>query len=168
MSTGQFQPPSPLDPITLIDSADHAVNKAFLGGSSREVIHRVISTAYYAVCHAVNASNADVRPGVPTNAATAGAWTNTYRRMRHGFATRSLGHHMFYLTQDAQLLANHFISLKTARETADYDPNRSLTTGDANYWIRRSQGRPERPANHDRGRPSNLLQHYLDGKPVIS
>ena len=33
------------------------------------------------------------------------------------------------------LLANHFTSLKTARETADCDPNRSLTTGDSNYWI---------------------------------
>lgn len=135
MITDQFQPPSPLDPIALIDGADHAVNNAFPGGPSREVIHRAISTAYYAVFHAVNASNADVRHGVPTTAATAGTWTNTYRQMRHGFATRSLGHHLFHLTQDTRLLANHFTNLKTARETADYDPNRSLTTGDANYWI---------------------------------
>ena len=135
MTTGQFQPPSPLDPIALIDGADHAVNNAFPGGPSREVVHRAISTAYYAVFHAVNTSNADVLHGTPTNVTTARAWTATYRRMRHGSAARSLGQHLFHLTQDARLLANHFTSLKTARETADYDPNRSLTTGDANYWI---------------------------------
>ena len=135
MTTGQFQPPSPLDPTVLIDSADYAVNNALPGGPSREVIHRAISTAYYAVFHAINASNADIQHGVPTNAAAAQAWTSTYRRMRHGFATRSLGRHLFSLTYHAQSLANHFTNLKTARETADYDPNRILTAGDANYWI---------------------------------
>ena len=55
--------------------------------------------------------------------------------MRHGFATRNLRRHLFQLTRDAQLLANHFTNLKNARETADYDPNRLLTTGDANHWI---------------------------------
>ena len=39
------------------------------------------------------------------------------------------------LPQDAQHLANGFISLKGARETADYDPNRVMTAGDANFWI---------------------------------
>ena len=38
-------------------------------------------------------------------------------------------------SQDAQHLANGFISLKGARETADYDPNRVMTAGDANFWI---------------------------------
>ena len=39
------------------------------------------------------------------------------------------------LTHNAQRLANHFINLKTARETAEYDPNRVLTVYDANCWI---------------------------------
>ena len=55
--------------------------------------------------------------------------------MRRGFATGHLGRHLFYLTPQARRLANHFINLRTARETADYDPNRMLTVGDANYWI---------------------------------
>ena len=135
MTTGQLQPPSPLDPTALIDSADHAVNNAPAGGPSREAIHRAISTAYYAVFHAISAINADVRHGVPTNPATARAWTNTYRQMRHGFATGSLRHNLFILTQDARHVANGFINLKTARETADYDPNRVMAVGDANYWI---------------------------------
>ena len=88
MTTGQLQPPSPLDPTALIDSADHAVNNAPPIGPSREAIHRAISTAYYAVFHAISAVNADARHGVPTNRTTAQAWTNTYRQMRHGFATK--------------------------------------------------------------------------------
>ena len=135
MTTNQFQLPSPLDPSALIDSAYHAVNNAPPGGPSREAVHRAISTAYYAVFHAINASNADVQHGVPASAATARAWTNTYRRMRHNFAAQSLGQHFFSLTQNARSLANYFTNLKTARETADYDPNRILTSGDANYWI---------------------------------
>ena len=135
MTTGQFQPPSPLDPTALIDNAGHAVNNAPPIGPSREAIHRAISTAYYAVFHAISAINADVRHGVPTNPATAQAWTNTYRQMRHGFATGSLRQNLFSLTQDARHLANSFINLKIARETADYDPNRVMTVGDANYWI---------------------------------
>ena len=61
MTVGQFQPPSPLDPTALVDSADHAVNNAPPGGPSRETVHRAISTAYYAVFHAINASNAIVQ-----------------------------------------------------------------------------------------------------------
>ena len=135
MTTSQFEPPSPLNPTALIDSADHAVNNPPPLGASREAIHRAISTAYYAVFHAISATNADVQHGVPTNPTTAQAWTDTYRQMRHGFAARSLRENLLRLTQDAQLLANGFISLKTARETADYDPNRAMTVGDADFWI---------------------------------
>ena len=136
MTTAPFQPPLPLQPSTLIDSADNSVNNAPPGGPSRETIHRAISTAYYAVFHAISASNADVQHGIPTNAASARDWTNTYRQMRHNFAARSLNNHLFHLTRDAQFLANSFTDLKAARETADYDPNRALTTAEANYWLR--------------------------------
>ena len=70
------------------------------------------------------------------------AWTATYRRMRHGFATGNLRRHLFHLTQDAQLLANRFTNLKNARETADHDPNRLLTIGDANYRIGEARAAP--------------------------
>ena len=135
MTAGQVQLPYPLDPTTLIDSAEYAVNNAPPGGPSRETIHRAISTVYYAVFHAINTSNANVRHGVPTNATTGQLWTDTYRQMRHNLATNRLRRYFFRLNSNAQLLANFFTDLKTARETADYDPNRVLTVGDATYWI---------------------------------
>ena len=139
MTTGPFQPPSPLQPTALIDSADNAVNNAAPGGPSRETIHRAVSTAYYAVFHAISASNAAVQHGVPADATAAEAWTNTYRRMRHNFAARSLYRYRSRLTRDARSLANRFIRLKTARETADYDPTQALTAVEANYWIREAR-----------------------------
>ena len=136
MTTTQFQPPSPLDPSALIDSADHAVNRAPLPmGPSRETIHRAISTAYYAVFHAITASNADIQHGTPVNPATARTWTHTYRMMGHNRAVRSLNRHLSSLSGNGQALASDFTDLKNARETADYDPNRVLTAGDANHWI---------------------------------
>lgn len=135
MTSRQFRPPSPLNPDALINSADRAVNQAPPGGPSREEIHRAVSTSYYAVFHAITTSNADTRHGTPTNAAGANAWTSTYRAMRHTFAGNSLGQHLFTLSQTARLLATIFINLKNARETADYDPNRTVPFGDAIYWI---------------------------------
>ena len=136
MTSVPFQPPSPLRPAALIDSADAAVNNAAPGGPSRETIHRAVSTAYYAVFHAINASNAAVQHGVPADAAAALDWTGAYRRMRHNFAARSLYRHRSSLTRDARLLANRFIRLKAVREAADYDPNRAFTIATANHWIR--------------------------------
>ena len=142
MTTSQFQPPVPLNATSLIDSADHAVNNASHAGPSREAIHRAISTAYYAVFHAINASNADIQHGIPTDQTKAQAWTNTYRRMRHNSAARSLRQCLFPLTQDARLLANSFMNLKVARETADYDPNRTMTAAEAHYWTGQARARP--------------------------
>ena len=135
MTTGQFLPPMPLDPTAPIQSAEQTLHNAPSSGPSREAIHRAVSTAYYAVFHAVTASNANIQHGVPSNAATAQDWTNTYRQMRHSRATRNLARHLHSLPPNPRSLANRFINLKTARETADYDPNRTLTIGDAQYWI---------------------------------
>ena len=78
--------------------------------------------------------------------------TNTYRQMRPRFSQlEALSQNLLSLTQDARHLANGFINLKIARETADYDPNRVMTVGDAKLLDRTSQGRPNRHASHDRG-----------------
>ena len=89
MTTGQLQPPSPLDPTALIDSADHAVNNAPPIGPSREAIHRAISTTYYAVFHAISAVNADEFPSTASPRTKPppkrGPRSHTYRQMRdHG------------------------------------------------------------------------------------
>ena len=139
MTATPFQPPSPLQPAALINTAENAINNTPSPGPTRETIHRAISTAYYAIFHAINASNATTRHGAPTGPDNARTWTNTYRQMRHNFAATSLSQHLFNLSTNARVLANGFTNLKIARETADYDPNRVLTTADANYWIQETR-----------------------------
>ena len=139
MSTSPFQTPSPLQPTALLDSAQDSLINTSASAPTRETIHRAISTAYYAVFHAINASNADITHGGPTNPTTAQARTSTYRQMRHNSAASRLNNHFFSLSPNARLLANSFIALKTAREAADYDPNRILTAGHANYWIQEAR-----------------------------
>ena len=168
MTTSQFRPPSPLDPTVLIDSADHAVNNALPGGPSREVIHRAISTAYYAVFHAVNASNADIQHGAPTNAVTAQAWTNTYRQMRHGFANRKSRPTPVLPDPPCAKLGQPLHEPEDRSRNRGLRPQSDTDRRGRELLDRRGQGRSERPGSHDCGRPSNLQQHHPDGKPVIS
>ena len=103
MTTAQFRAPFPLHPTALLDTADNSINNPGTGSPSRETIHRAISTAYYALFHAINASNADITHGGPTNTLTAQAWTNTYRQMRHNFAATHLNHHLFRLAPNGRI-----------------------------------------------------------------
>ena len=119
MTASQFQPPSPLDPTALIDSADHAVNNPPPLGASREAIHRAVSTAYYAVFHAICAINADVQHGVPTNPTTAQAWTDTYRQIRHNLATSITTTHLGW---DARHWPIPFVNVHRATVSAALAP----------------------------------------------
>lgn len=76
-------------------------------------------------------------PSPPLKLTASAAWIATFCQPGCGLAQVASTGAIALPNQGfpARFLANHFTSLKTARETADYDPNRSLTTGDANYWI---------------------------------
>ena len=71
MSTSPFQTPSSLQPTALLDSAQDSLSNTSASAPRRETVHRAISTAYYAVFHAINASNAGITHGGPTNPTTA-------------------------------------------------------------------------------------------------
>ena len=63
-----FPTPTPLDPPTLLVAAERSINNPPVGqAADRETIHRAVSTAYYSVFHAINASNADTLAAVPSN-----------------------------------------------------------------------------------------------------
>ena len=55
---------------------------------SDECIRRAISNAYYAMFHALAASNADVIVGPPHDDLTAEAWIRVYRGLDHSTASR--------------------------------------------------------------------------------
>ena len=134
-----FQPPAPLDPWALIDSVRDTLNQAAHGTPvSREIFHRAVSTAYYAVFHALARNNADNVISAQTNPPTASDWIDAYRRMRHGYAATQLQRHMFTLDRNARELSDHFIRLKAARETADYNPSAVFNLALARHWLNRA------------------------------
>ncbi|MDE2786242.1 MAG: hypothetical protein OXL37_06215 [Chloroflexota bacterium] len=115
-----FQPPTPLDLWALIGSVRDTLNRAAHGTPvSRETFHRAVSTAYYAVFHALARNNADNIIGPPANPSMALDWIDAYRRMRHGYAAARLQHHMFTLDRNGREFSENFINLKATRETAD-------------------------------------------------
>ena len=86
-----FQPPVPVDPHHLISSARLSLAAAPLGSpEDRATAHRAVSTAYYAVFHALNANNADAIVGTPTTQRMSEDWIRTYRSTRHRYAANHL------------------------------------------------------------------------------
>lgn len=82
-----------------------------------------MSTAYYAMFHALAKDCADLLLGTGANASD-GAWTHIYRSLEHGFAKNAC-------TQASNLgfphaivtFADEFVSMQQARHSADYDPD---------------------------------------------
>lgn len=102
-------------------------------------LKRAVSTAYYALFHALAKDAADRLIGVGA-ARTDRAWVQTYRALDHGFAknacreTRNLGF-------PANLVdcANEFVELQDARHRADYDPEARYSRAEALDWVARAE-----------------------------
>ena len=104
------------------------------GQPSQGALRRAVSTAYYAMFHALAASNANVIVGVRTPANQA-QWTATYRSLRHFRAQNPLygWHHLF--SQPIQDFAAVISAIKIERENADYNPNASFSQDQVQSWI---------------------------------
>ena len=135
-----FPTPMPLDPHRLLAAAERSIDNPPAGQAvDRETIHRAVSTAYYSVFHAINASNADALSALPSNWQNPDAWTGIYREMRHGRAAGYLQRNLRHLSGQGHRVTQNFSQLKTAREAADYDPNTMLELQGARQWILRAR-----------------------------
>jgi hypothetical protein len=86
-------------------------------------LKRAISTAYYAVFHAMARDAADLLVGVGTNRPDK-AWAHLYRSLEHGTAKNACAAAQnlnFPLT--IKTCAAAFVELQGMRHSADYDPN---------------------------------------------
>ncbi|MDE2841766.1 MAG: hypothetical protein OXN21_00135 [Chloroflexota bacterium] len=75
-----------MEPLELINTGRRLAG----GQPTEEDLRRAISTAYYAMFHALAASNADLTDG-PMTQANRDKWTGTYRSLRHARASDMLG-----------------------------------------------------------------------------
>ena len=93
-----------------------------LGRPRQIMLRKAISAAYYAVFHALCASNADVLIGT-SPAVGRLAWSRTYRALEHGDAKNRMIQHMADLPPGIQTFAKTFNDLQERRHAADYNPD---------------------------------------------
>ena len=100
-----------------------------------EHIRRAISSAYYALFHALAASNADALIGAPQDRITAAAWSRVYRGLDHGTARRELQRHRQEFSAGAEIFADTFQDLQNRRHSADYNHNAVFTINQPTIWL---------------------------------
>ena len=87
------------------------------------MLKRAISTAYYAMFHALCDSNANLIAGHGTDQSTQEAWSRTYRALDHGPARQRMSRHGGLMGEAVQQFAAAFVLLQEQRMIADYDPH---------------------------------------------
>ncbi len=100
----------------------------------QEALRRAISTAYYAMFHALAASNADLIVGARTPA-NQSDWTRTYRSLRHFRAENPLHGWPHLFSPPVQNFAVVIAGIKADRENADYNPNANFVQNQVIAWI---------------------------------
>ncbi len=114
-----------MQPLDLIRTAKSLLSSARTRGRPKQAcLHRAVSTAYYALFHALCKLCADSLVGRTHAARSQPAWIQTYRAVEHGFCKNQCQNG---LTRDAfPLEVRHFceafILLQKKRHLADYDP----------------------------------------------
>jgi uncharacterized protein (UPF0332 family) len=86
-------------------------------------LKRAVSTAYYALFHALAKDAADLLVGVGGNRSDT-AWSQVYRSLQHGDAKNACeGFRNLKPEPPFKLCADIFVTLQQKRHDADYDPN---------------------------------------------
>ena len=108
---------------------------------SESAVRRAVSTAYYAVFHALAESNADALTRAADVPVLADTWTRFYRAINHRETSNR-----FRRTEIPEAPAavadftDLFIKLQAIREQADYNPDSTAFTRDfAMQWIDRAE-----------------------------
>lgn len=100
-------------------------------------LKRAVSTAYYALFHALAENAANLFVGIGQMQASA-AWVHVYRALDHGFA-RNACREVQNLPGSIIDCADEFIELQEVRHKADYDPGVRFTRAEALDWASRAE-----------------------------
>ena len=101
----------------------------------QDSLRRAVSTAYYAMFHALASSNADCLVGAPHDPLTEHAWSRVYRGLNHGATRRNLLQDQRLFSSKIRHFALTFAQLQDQRHRADYDPNVTFTLPQTLDWI---------------------------------
>ena len=124
----------------LIASSRHLVDPVQPANQpTDEALRRAISTAYYAMFHALATSNADCIIGTPRDAIGRHAWDRVYRGLEHGAAKVQLQQDQQLFSPSIRQFADTFSQLQDMRHQADYNHAAIFSLGLANTWIDRAE-----------------------------
>ena len=116
-----------MNPDDLIRIARQLATGAAGGGIGRPrqaELRRAVSTAYYALFHALANCCADMVVGsTPANRSQA-AWNQTYRALEHGLARNQCSNRSMMSRFPAEIegFGDKFVEMQQQRHFADYDP----------------------------------------------
>ena len=99
------------------------------GRPRQAMLKRAISTAYYAMFHALCNSNANLVAGLSNDPTAREAWTRTYRNLDHGPARNRLAGARTFQGPAVQQFVRAFALLQEQRQNADYDPHSRYLRG---------------------------------------
>jgi uncharacterized protein (UPF0332 family) len=99
-------------------------------------LKRAVSTAYYALFHALAENAADLLVGVGQTRTSAAV--QVYRALDHGFA-RNACREVRSIPPSIMNCADEFIELQEVRHKADYDPGARFTRIEALDWVNRAE-----------------------------
>ena len=119
-------------PLDLTDSARKLLGKGQMGPPRQSDLKRALSTAYYAMFHALCWNCADSFIGKTKASRSQPAWKQAYRAIEHGFAKHQCKNNsvMEKFPTGIQDFANQFVELQEKRHQADYDPFSKFTRHD--------------------------------------
>ena len=132
---------TPIDWNDLINVARHLLTPILPAAQPTPAsVRRAVSTAYYAMFHALLSSNADALVGLPHDQTTLDAWLRVYRNTNHGPARSALKNNLSRFTPDVHRFASLFCDLQDERHNADYNPQASVMTAQtALNWTNRTE-----------------------------
>lgn len=102
-------------------------------------LRKAISAAYYAMFHALAASNADTLIGASRQFRRLPAWALTYRALDHGFARGQINRGLSGFEAPIEDFGLAFVDLQNWRHRADYDPDAEFIRFDTLRMIDRAE-----------------------------
>ena len=124
-----------MQPADLIETAPGLVNLNQENPSQAD-LNRALSTAYYALFHALCLNCADTRVGSTENDRSQPAWQQVYRSPNHKTVkSRCRSNEMSRFSRGIQGFADTFVELQEKRHEADYAPFFSLDRSDVLIYI---------------------------------
>ena len=103
-------------------------------------LKRAVSTAYYALFHAMAKNVADTMVGAVRGRRSEKAWAHAYRGLQHGDAKAACeAVRKLNFPQGIKDCADVFVELQAARHAADYDPLHRLTRVEALLAVRQAE-----------------------------